>query len=500
MNQKSQPLEIIKALLKQTIGVREEDLTPDILNRCIEGRMHLCHAESIEQYISLLQQSKEEFQAVIENLVVPETWFFRDQDLYPILVDYIKNSAQQCRILSLPCSSGEEPYSIAIAFAMAGIPESLYKIDAIDISKHALDKARKGVFLVNSFRGSNLEYRPLFFDCDPQTSAYVLKEGIRDQVSFRQGNIFDGACQASLKPYDVILCRNLLIYLNPTAQLELLQILDKKLAPRGILIVSPAEAQIAKRAGFISKYTTKLYILCKPEPSEVMEKSSQKKTAPGEVWGEAKYSLLKDNTSLDSRGKRGFSQENQADLPSAAQLLARISDKEYVDEWTLLIQKEKLTEDNVSEHSVIIFRLDEEWFAISTLVCAEVAHSRKIHHLPHRSGPVFLGVINLQGQLRLCLSLAHLLQIEEQMKQNEEVKIQKYHRMIAIRKEHNFWVFPVDEVYGIFRCDISQLQNVPITVSKSKANYFKGVFSWEGKNVGYLDEDLLFSGFQRMTL
>lgn len=182
------------------------------------------------------------------------------------------------------------------------------------------------------------------------------------------------------------------------------------------------------------------------------------------------------------------------DLASASRLLDRIPDKRYIDEWTLLIQKEQLSEENVSEQSVVIFRLHGEWLAISTLILAEVAGMRKIHSLPHRSNSILLGVVNLRGQLKLCISLTNLLTIEDAKNTHRE---EKYYRMIAIRKDKMLWVFPVDEIFGVYRCSLPQLQNVPVTISKSKANYLKGVFAWEGKNVGYLDEELLFNNLQR---
>jgi chemotaxis-related protein WspD len=191
---------------------------------------------------------------------------------------------------------------------------------------------------------------------------------------------------------------------------------------------------------------------------------------------------------------------NKYNLAAANKLLDRIPDKEYVDEWTSLIQKEKLTEEIVSEHSVVIFRLNREWLAISTLIFAEVATRRKFHHLPHRSGHILQGIVNLRGQLRLCISLTNLLEIESANDKKEPSYNERYHRMMAVKKEDMQWIFPVDEVYGIFRCDISQLQNVPVTIMKSNANYLKGVFAWEGKSVGYLDEDLLFSHLQRSVL
>jgi chemotaxis-related protein WspD len=188
------------------------------------------------------------------------------------------------------------------------------------------------------------------------------------------------------------------------------------------------------------------------------------------------------------------------DPASANQLLDRESDKEYLLEWTLLIQKEKLAEETTSENSVVIFRVEGEWLAISTLIFAEVAANRKIHYLPHRSNKVFLGIVNLKGELRLCISLANLLEIENLTEKKGDLYSEKNQRMMAIKEEDTRWVFPVDEIYGIFNCDISLLQNVPVTLTKSNFNYLKGVFVWQEKSVGYLDENLLFSNLQRSVL
>lgn len=191
---------------------------------------------------------------------------------------------------------------------------------------------------------------------------------------------------------------------------------------------------------------------------------------------------------------------NKKSFASANKLLDRQVNEEYVDEWTALLQKEKPAEDSNTENSVVIFRLNQEWLAISTLVFSEVATSRKIHHVPHKTSTIFLGVVNLKGQLRLCVSLSNLIEIEAQIEKGSTKYQEKYHRMLSIGKNNEYWIFPVNEVYGIFRCDISHLQNVPVTISKSKANYLKGVFSWQDRNVGYLDEDLLIHSLQRSIM
>lgn len=170
-------------------------------------------------------------------------------------------------------------------------------------------------------------------------------------------------------------------------------------------------------------------------------------------------------------------------------LLNRKTDESYVEEWTALLQREIALESPEAQQSVVLFRLGGEWLAVATSIFAEIAQRRPIHRIPHRSGPLLLGLTNLRGQMRLCVSLHYLLQIEEGAKQ--------YARMLAIQKGDQRWIFPVDEVYGNHRYRKRELQNVPVTVSKSTANYLKGVIAWEGKGVGVLDEDLLFQSLKR---
>jgi chemotaxis-related protein WspD len=186
------------------------------------------------------------------------------------------------------------------------------------------------------------------------------------------------------------------------------------------------------------------------------------------------------------------------EMTSADKLLDRVPEEEYVDEWTILIQKEKPPEDISAENSVVIFRLAQEWLAISTLIFSEASTMRPIHLIPHRSGPILLGIVNIKGQLRLCVSLHQLLEIQPQSAA-DKVK-DKFQRLLAIRKDDQAWIFPADEVFGIFRCNTLTLQNVPVTISKSHGNYLKGVFTWEHKSVGYLDEDLLFQSLKRSVL
>ena len=185
---------------------------------------------------------------------------------------------------------------------------------------------------------------------------------------------------------------------------------------------------------------------------------------------------------------------------SAALLLNRVPDALYIEEWTTLLQTEHEPSEASSEISVVIFRLGEEWLALATHIFAEIADCRPIHSLPHRTNAIFLGVANLRGQLRLCVALHNLLDIEQPNKVKHTQIQTAYRRMISIQQKGQNWVFPVNEVHGILRCDNALLQNVPVTVAKSTANYLRGVIRWENRDVGYLDEELLLESLKRSVL
>lgn len=148
------------------------------------------------------------------------------------------------------------------------------------------------------------------------------------------------------------------------------------------------------------------------------------------------------------------------------------------------------------EEPVVIFRLGNEWLALSARIFAEVSDFKKIHKVPHRDNKTLLGIVNLRGQLKLCVALHHLLELEK----NDlgfENSPPSQRRMLAIQNEGEQWIFPVNEVFGIYHVDMSQIENTPITVAKSTANYLRGIISWTENNVGLLDEELIFYSLKR---
>jgi chemotaxis-related protein WspD len=184
-------------------------------------------------------------------------------------------------------------------------------------------------------------------------------------------------------------------------------------------------------------------------------------------------------------------------LREAVTLFRRPPEESYIQELTEALGKQVPTEEVSNKLSVLVFRLGHEWMAIPTIFFKEVAHRRPVHRIPHRSEKILLGVVNLNGRLELYIALHELLQIEISGSQPLSRIPYQLDRMIAISKEGELWVFPVNEIDGIYHWNLSEMENVPITISKSTINYVKGIMNMEHKRVGLIDEELLFSSLKR---
>ncbi|MEH2273138.1 MAG: CheR family methyltransferase [Nostoc sp.] len=112
---------VIEALLKSKIGLDANSIGADAIASAIYQRMADCGITDIAHYLGKLQVSSQEWEALIDTVIVPETWFFREPESFALLKHYVlsewlpKNPQGVLRVLSVPCATGEEPYSIAIA-------------------------------------------------------------------------------------------------------------------------------------------------------------------------------------------------------------------------------------------------------------------------------------------------------------------------------------------------------------------------------------------------
>jgi chemotaxis protein methyltransferase WspC len=241
-------------LLKQTMGLDVASVGPTTVARAAKARMLACNIKDLDTYWEHLQGSPTETQELIEQVVIPETWFLRDRPAFVAMGRMIhersRTQRQDFRLLSLPCSTGEEPYSMAMTLLDAGLGPEQFHIDAIDISARALAHAERAIYGKNSFRGNELHFRDQHFR--PTLDGYQVVERVRQSVCFRQGNLLDDHVLPGKDIYHIIFCRNILIYLDATGRERTIDLLARLLTGDGCLFVGPSEAGLLLDRKFVS--------------------------------------------------------------------------------------------------------------------------------------------------------------------------------------------------------------------------------------------------------
>ena len=276
----------IEEILGGTIGLNAASIGRDAIELAVRVRMRACGIERADDYLPRLHASADELDELIEAIVVPETWFFRHPESFAALSESIRDKSLQgspqalLRVLSAPSSTGEEPYSIAMTLLDAGIPPDQFCVDAVDISRKALAGAERAVFGSNAFRSVDLSFRDRYFRGG--ANGYHLSEVVRKQVRFRCVNLLAPDFLQKGSQFDVIFCRNVLIYFDRQSQQQLIAALDRALAPRGLLFVGPAEGFLVMSSGFRSTLQPMAFAYRKPglPHSEPAAKAAVTRTKP----------------------------------------------------------------------------------------------------------------------------------------------------------------------------------------------------------------------------
>jgi chemotaxis-related protein WspD len=180
---------------------------------------------------------------------------------------------------------------------------------------------------------------------------------------------------------------------------------------------------------------------------------------------------------------------------AARALLDRPLSHAEVSEHTEQVARPKSVEEQ-GPQTVLLFRIASEWLALPMGVVKEVAEVRAIHSLPHRRGGVLLGVANVRGELLVCVSLRHLLTLEDSGAPVASPQA-AHRRFLVVGRGEVRAVCPVDEVHGIERVHTWDLQDMPATVAKAAGRHSTAVIMWRDHSVGFLDDQLLFHSLQR---
>jgi chemotaxis-related protein WspD len=175
---------------------------------------------------------------------------------------------------------------------------------------------------------------------------------------------------------------------------------------------------------------------------------------------------------------------------AGVRLIDRPLPPNYRQEWSQHFAKERRFPET-GNASVILFRIQEEWLALPTHSFQEVAEKRPIHSLPHLNEKFVLGLANVRGELVICISIGHLLQLDHMA--SPQLLRASYHRLLVVQSETTRLAFPVDEVHGPHRFHSHELKSLPSTFPRDNSGYARGVISWQERTAGLLDPRLVFS-------
>lgn len=270
-----------RSLIRQLTGLHFDDWRLDTLQRALLARMSAKAIGRVESYLALFEDSRQrvdELSALLDQITVSESYFFR----YPVQFDFLRETAlpsllaqatkgrRLVRIWCAGCSSGEEPYSIALtALEMFGPDASrLVQILATDVSSAAITAARRAEYAVKSLRLLDDRLRDRYFR-QVSGNRFALCDAIRHMVLFSKSNLLDDARQG-LASWDLIFCRNVLIYFTPELGNEILERLCTCLSDGGYLFVGHSE--IVKQKGLVP---------CRPEGAFVHQKASGQSSPAG---------------------------------------------------------------------------------------------------------------------------------------------------------------------------------------------------------------------------
>lgn len=237
-----------RELVAVRIGLRFEDSKLSDLAEVLAKRLN-DSSLPCDAYLSRLaapESSREELRVLGRELTVGETYFFRNPDQLRAFSDVAlpnRTHAQRfggVRILSAGCASGEEPYSLAILLATRAEAPSSASIRAVDLNASALAKAARACYSPWSLRETPAEVQRRWFR--PQGRDLVLLEDVRRFVMFEERNLAES--DAELWPpdaYDIVFCRNVLMYFTPAKALALVERITRSLVPGGYLFLGHAE-------------------------------------------------------------------------------------------------------------------------------------------------------------------------------------------------------------------------------------------------------------------
>lgn len=187
----------------------------------------------------------------VHEVIVPETFLFRYPESFQALSHWLAQEGHRyLRVLCLPCSTGEEAYSLAMTLAEAGLAWDQFSILAIDIDARSIQDAEKGEYFRSSAIRNAMAAEHGKYWKELPGGGFAVAPDLRRSITFRVLNLWDLSPEGEV--FDVIFCRNLLIYFSEANQSAALEKLGRLLTQGGLLFLGPAEVPVAGKLGWVS--------------------------------------------------------------------------------------------------------------------------------------------------------------------------------------------------------------------------------------------------------
>jgi chemotaxis protein methyltransferase CheR len=259
-------------------GIQFQSSKKYYVDRRISDRIEKTGADSFRDYFNFVrfQSTGEELQFLVNTMTVNETYFFREDYQFDALVRRVlpeiarsKSSVEPIRIWSVPCSSGEEPYSIAISILERWDQADQWNIEiyASDIDSRILQEARTGIFGERSLSRVSAQLRSKYF-APRFDGRFQICEALRDSIDFSLVNVVDPLHTRRFRSIDVIFCRNLLIYFDDVGRRETVEMFFDALGPGGYVCLGHSESMSRMSSIFLPRKFDETIIYQKPLTAE----------------------------------------------------------------------------------------------------------------------------------------------------------------------------------------------------------------------------------------
>lgn len=243
---KEQTFKQLRDFIYERSGIFIPDSKKYLIENRLSKRIEERRFKDFEEYLAILKNNETELKGLFDAITTNETYFFREHQQVEVLINNLvpeilkAKGTNDIRIWSAACSTGEEPYTIAMVFREK-LPHIRFELFASDISDAVLASAKKGVYSSYSVRNVPSMLLDKYFRKNGQMS-YELDPSLKKFVHFTNINLMDEKKVRSVKGMDVIFCRNVLIYFDDRAKQKVVSLLYDCLRQGGYLFVGTSES------------------------------------------------------------------------------------------------------------------------------------------------------------------------------------------------------------------------------------------------------------------